>query len=349
MKNLTDGLLKTLNIDIKPTQKKCSKKDCSFKGEFQPIENFCKSSRNPDGLQYWCKSCRKEEDQKHYIVNKEIINQKQNQRIKNFSKNPNISEKKCSVKTCVFNGEPQPVENFSHNKRSIDGYAHMCKACKKIKMGEYRKNNSEKIKLSHKKDYEKNKIEINKHTRENAHKPALYNTYYNKIEKYEEVKQDPNNNKLLQVKCSNCDKFFNPTNRQVRLRMNAINGTVSMGTENRFYCSESCKKECPVFKKVKKSKLESLKDTISRPLQGQLRELVLERDEYECQICGAIDVELICHHITGVMQNPIESADIDNCITVCKKCENHVHSLPGCKRSDLTCASLKKSSDSYEN
>jgi len=38
----------------------------------------------------------------------------------------------------------------------------------------------------------------------------------------------------------------------------------------------------------------------------------LEMDDYVCQKCGMTidETELHCHHIEGVMKNPIESADL---------------------------------------
>jgi hypothetical protein len=52
-------------------------------------------------------------------------------------------------------------------------------------------------------------------------------------------------------------------------------------------------------------------------------------DDYTCQNtkCNkTIDkAELHCHHNTSVELNPIESADLDNCITLCKKCHIMVH------------------------
>jgi len=49
------------------------------------------------------------------------------------------------------------------------------------------------------------------------------------------------------------------------------------------------------------------------------------------------EVQIHCHHITGVKQNPIESADIDNCITLCKNCHKEVHQQDGCKYYELKC------------
>jgi len=65
-------------------------------------------------------------------------------------------------------------------------------------------------------------------------------------------------------------------------------------------------------------------------------------DDYQCQRCEATqkDSQLHCHHITGVVQNPIESADIDNTITLCKDCHRFVHSQPGCKYHELRCVSM---------
>ena len=54
------------------------------------------------------------------------------------------------------------------------------------------------------------------------------------------------------------------------------------------------------------------------------------RDNYTCQKCGAINTELHCHHYEGVEVNPVESADIDQCITLCKKCHNNIHKKDKC-------------------
>jgi 5-methylcytosine-specific restriction endonuclease McrA len=40
--------------------------------------------------------------------------------------------------------------------------------------------------------------------------------------------------------------------------------------------------------------------------------------------------DLRCHHITGVEINPVESADLDNCITLCYNCHSRVHSSGQC-------------------
>ena len=79
------------------------------------------------------------------------------------------------------------------------------------------------------------------------------------------------------------------------------------------------------------------KKSTSREVQPDLRKMVLARDNWECQMCGS-DEELHCHHITGVEQNPIESADVANCITFCKTCHKKVHSEKGCRYFELRCA-----------
>jgi 5-methylcytosine-specific restriction endonuclease McrA len=65
-------------------------------------------------------------------------------------------------------------------------------------------------------------------------------------------------------------------------------------------------------------------------VQPELRKLVLKRDDYTCQKCNATNTELHCHHYEGIEVNPIESADIDQCITLCKKCHNEVHRKDKC-------------------
>jgi 5-methylcytosine-specific restriction endonuclease McrA len=62
--------------------------------------------------------------------------------------------------------------------------------------------------------------------------------------------------------------------------------------------------------------------------------LVLERDGYKCVKCGS-EEPLHCHHIYPVSTNPLESTDIDNCITLCIDCHKKVHQKDGCQYNQL--------------
>lgn len=143
--------------------------------------------------------------------------------------------------------------------------------------------------------------------------------------------------KILQIKCIYCGVWFIPKQSQVVNRIKAIvcdpNGR-TFG-EARFYCSDNCKKACPTFGRHKFPK--EFKLSTSREVQSELRKIVLERDRWTCQRCEEINIELHCHHITGISQNPIESADIDNCVTLCKECHRDVHKQVGCKYNELRC------------
>jgi len=154
----------------------------------------------------------------------------------------------------------------------------------------------------------------------------IYNTYAPQINYVEEVRRAPEDKNVLQVKCAYCGKWYTPTLRSIKNRINMLWGR--LGGECRLYCSEGCKRECPTFYQQKFPK--GFKKATSREVQPELRQLVLKRDNYTCQICDSTK-SLHCHHIEGVEQNPIESADIDMCITLCKSCHKWVHSKEGCK------------------
>ena len=165
-------------------------------------------------------------------------------------------------------------------------------------------------------------------------KYSPYDTFAHQLEWIEEVRRDPKNNNALQVKCTelNCKKWFTPTYSQVLNRLYSLSSIDSGG--NRFYCSSNCKLICPIFKRIKYPK--NFKKDKSRELQPELRDLVLQRDEHECQRCGNTS-DLQCHHFEGVEQNKIESADIDNCITLCSECHRMAHEDEGCRYVDLQC------------
>ena len=65
-------------------------------------------------------------------------------------------------------------------------------------------------------------------------------------------------------------------------------------------------------------------------------DMVFAIDNYTCQKCGSTK-SLHCHHLTGLRQNPLESADLDNCITLCKKCHKWAHTQKGCTYLELQC------------
>lgn len=69
------------------------------------------------------------------------------------------------------------------------------------------------------------------------------------------------------------------------------------------------------------------------------RERVFARDDYTCQCCGARSkagepVELRAHHLDSFAQNEEKRFDVDNGVTLCKKChdvgcEGSFHNLYG--------------------
>ena len=161
----------------------------------------------------------------------------------------------------------------------------------------------------------------------------LYDTYAPQLEWCEEVRRDPEDKKILQVRCyeSDCRRWFTPKLKDVTRRVQALKDNLT--GEQHFYCSEKCKQKCSVFRRIKYPR--NFKDVkLDREVQPELRELVFERDGWICQKCGSKD-DLQCHHILPVKLEPLESADVDNCITLCRKCHIEVHQMAGCTYGEL--------------
>lgn len=135
-----------------------------------------------------------------------------------------------------------------------------------------------------------------------------------------------------QVRCTNsdCGEWFYPSRGQVNQRVSALKNKTAW--ESRFYCSDKCANSCVLYRQVKYYK--DKKPNMGREVQPELRDMVLERDNYECQRCGNKE-SLECHHIEGIEQNPIESADMDICIIFCSKCHKLAHAEKGCRYVDL--------------
>ena len=142
--------------------------------------------------------------------------------------------------------------------------------------------------------------------------------------------------KFLEVTCSYCGKWFEP---QWSYLVSVIESTKRQGMDLNIYCSNECKKECPVFWQRKYPK--GFKKASSREVDPHLRQMCLERDKWECQKCGATE-SLHSHHIEGAVQNKMISNDLDNVITLCKTCHKEVHQQEGCQYHELQCKENNK-------
>lgn len=200
---------------------------------------------------------------------------------------------------------------------------------------QYRKDNPEKVAESKKKYYDNNVEQIAEKDKLLLKTNAPFETYFEQLGQFEEVRRCFENQELLEVKCAYCGKWMKPTRLQVKNRIIAIN-TVD-GGECRFYCSENCKTACPIYGQVKYPK--GFKQATAREVVPLLRQLVLNRDDYTCQKCWATTetAQLHVHHEKSYTLNKIMANDPDNCVTLCKECHKWIHSQEGCKYIDLKC------------
>lgn len=169
---------------------------------------------------------------------------------------------------------------------------------------------------------------------------ASYDTYAPQLKWAEEVRRNQEDQNVLEVKCFKCDEWFIPSYNSVSNKVLYLKG--KRNTEQHFYCSDVCKHSCSVYHKspeilmkedaVRSGRLPWLE--LTREIQPELRKIVLERDNNECQKCGEIN-NLQCHHILPVNIEPLLSADIDNCMTLCKKCHIEAHQKDGCGYNQL--------------
>ena len=168
----------------------------------------------------------------------------------------------------------------------------------------------------------------------------LYDTYAYQIEWCEEVRRNKEDPNILEVKCFKCNKWYIPKISSVGNRLQYLKGNY-FGNYN-FYCSDQCKNSCSIYRKsintimkedaVRAGRLPWLE--LTREVQPELRSMVLERDEHKCVKCGSTK-DLQCHHILPISIEPLLSADIDNCVILCKECHIEVHKKDGCKYSQL--------------
>ena len=297
------------------------------------VDNF---SINPKSGELYksCNDCR-EYLKSYYEVNKEKIAEKKKSYYE--ANKEKIGEKIKSYYEA--NKEKIAEKNKSYYEANKEKIAKRDKSYREINKEKiakrdksYYEANKEKIAEKKKSYREVNKEKIAEKKKSYREANALYDTYKDTL--FGEFKEGDNG--VLLVKCKYCNKWFSPTNSEAERY-------IHRGTS--LYCSNGCKKSCPTYGVIKYEK--GFRQNTSREVQPELRKLVLERDNWTCQKCGAnkdddITVILHCHHIDPVKNNPIESADMDNCVTLCKACHKEAHSRKGCRYSDLASCKIEE-------
>jgi hypothetical protein len=269
----------------------------------KPFSEFHKGN-DKNRLRYECKSCRKQYDKDNAV---------------------NIAKR---MKRYHKNNAPLIAKQRKHYYK--ENVAHITEQQK-----QYNKNNAPQIAKRMKQYHKDNAPHIVEQRKQRNKNNASFETYAKQLETFEEIRQYPKNTKFLQVKCAYCGKWMLPTNSQVKNRIQVFTGNVR--GENRFYCSENCKQSCPIFYQIKYPK--GFKKATSREVVPLLRQLVLKRDDYTCQKCGATTdtAQLHAHHEKSYTLNKIMANDPDNCITLCKECHKWIHSQEGCTYFELRC------------
>jgi 5-methylcytosine-specific restriction endonuclease McrA len=313
-----------LNPNYKPRIKEnlpLNKKRCSKCGEIKDLTEYHVNKTKKDGIESACKVCSLKQKKEYAERNKERLKAyKAEYRKKN--------KEKIRQALKEYYGQNKELIKSRSKKRYEENKNELLQ-----KFKEYAEKNEPKLKRYIKKYYEKNKKEITRYKKEYAQRNSLYENYAHLLTSDEAPIADEHG--YLFVKCAYCGRYFNPMQSEVLSRIASLKGTT--GGENRLYCTDRCKTACPIFKKIKYPR--GHQTATSREVQPELRQMRLACDEYSCQICGKTidEAQLHCHHIEGVEQNPIESADLDNTITLCKKCHKWAHTQEGCRYFELRC------------
>ena len=355
-------------------------KQCNTCKQWKELERFPNRRSSKDGKNSQCKQCQKEyrednkkrisqkqkewrEDNKEYeLENKKNYYQDNKKRIKENAKRhyrENKNHKKELAKQQKQSLVPynpstktrKEIEKYEEIRESANGNVEIkCTYCDKWFEPTFQEIGHRINSINGKGDGDCN-LYCSDECKENSSifKKQLYpegckslkfsssSKIRQKIELYEEIRESVDG--YVEAKCTYCGEWFEPARLQIRHRVDAIEGKEGLGKECRLYCSDKCKNNCPIYRQRKYPK--DQKPATSREVQPQLRQLVFQRDDYTCQKCNThkhdLEVGIHCHHIEGVRWNPIESADEDICITLCKDCHDEAHSQDGCRYHELRC------------
>jgi len=347
-------------------------KKCTCCGKIKSRNEFGLDSSQKDGLPRFCKSCinfnafykKLDKDQQKLMLDFHNLNNEKLEEkfIFNLYFNHNYSYqfirgiaqkstqnviliiKKFDLKRCT---KCQQFKSFAEFANAItpDGKTHQCKICTNKRFQE-----NPNVKRDYRKIYnQENQEKIQEYNKKRNISPAKFDTFAHKIQLYHNIRRDPEDQELIQVKCKLCKKWFNPTVIQIDNRYYAINGKMgSVGTENHMYCSQTCKNMCPLYNShsndlivqdLIQSGYSSIINSQTR-IQSTIRKFVISKfgEPDYCEKCGKSKEvsELELHHIEPVAISNILEADVDNLIWLCSECHINSHHIDGCRSCQLS-------------
>lgn len=95
-------------------------KRCTKCGETKPRTEFYRSNQALDGLESWCKECRRQASRERYRPIKETVRQRR------------LSTYRDGLKRCSECGEWKPVAEYHSKLDNWDNLSHRCKACRAV-------------------------------------------------------------------------------------------------------------------------------------------------------------------------------------------------------------------------
>jgi len=283
-------------------------KICSKCKKSKENGEFHKTKASKDGLQYICKECTSKYKRSTKAFDYTI-----------YTLTNNVYGKACNKCDTL-----KELSEFGKCRLRKDGFNNTCKKCSAIYNRKYRKENKAKIsehgKMVRKRD--KDKISAGLRVRNGSTTGSLY--VFNQILKVDDPKMIDG---VITVICKHCGKRFSPKLVHIRVRIRATNGV--SGGEANFYCSDGCKKDCPIYRRSRHRKGE---EPTSRPRTTGERYAIKaakKRDGHRCITCGNIKRlqghHLIPHKLLIGTSDEYLISDTDNIITLCKDCHWDVH------------------------
>jgi hypothetical protein len=213
--------------------------------------------------QFCCRTCMFKNDKWKYL-NSEAQ--------KEYNKKEGVKEKRSKLMKIVMNQFHIKEKLSNASKKLWEDEEQRKKFIKLQKLGWIKFKNNWKG---------KNNPNWNGYRHENI---PIFSTFSKKLNIInEDNRKDPNDNNILQVKCSYCKKWYTPNIGEIEHRYYRYDKDMS-----RFYCSKQCKQQCPIYGKSA-AQLQKQLDIQNGIIQEELRQihpyfrqLVLEHDNFTC-------------------------------------------------------------------